>query len=91
MVSMLLHFNTDDYDAWKQRFDSDPAGRRGSATGHSISRAVDDPTAVFVRAEFGSVEEAKSFRQRLLDSGALNGVEVKVGPTVVEQAEHVVY
>jgi len=90
---MLLHFETDDYDSWKQMFDSDPAGRKQSATGHSISRSVDDPKAVFVRADFSSVDEAKAFRQRLLDSGALDrpGVSVKVGPTVVEQAEQVTY
>lgn len=87
MASMVLHFETDDYDAWKQRFDSDPAGRRQFATGHSISRAVDNPNAVFVRAEFASVEEAKSFRQRLLDSRALDGLNVKIPPTVVERAE----
>ena len=91
MASMLLHFETDDYDAWKEMFDSDPAGRLQSATGHSISRSVDNPNAVFVRAEFSSVDEAKTFRQRLLDSGVLGRVNVKVGPTVVERAEEVTY
>jgi hypothetical protein len=28
---------------------------------------VDDPSQVFVRVEFGSVEEAASFRERLMD------------------------
>lgn len=88
---MLLHFETDDYDTWKPMFDSDPAGRRQSATGHSISRSVDNPNSVFVRANFASVDEAKAFRQRLLDSGALNNVNVKVPPTVVEVAEEVTY
>ena len=54
MASMLLHFETDDYDTWKSMFDSDPAGRRRSATGHSISRSVDNPNSVFVRATFDS-------------------------------------
>jgi hypothetical protein len=91
VASMLLHFETNDYEAWKQRFDSDPAGRSQSATGHSIARAIDNPNAVFVRAEFRSIEQAKAFRQRLLDSGALDSVEIKMGPTVVEQTEHVNY
>jgi hypothetical protein len=91
MASMLLHFETEDYDTWKPMFDSDPAGRRQSATGHSISRSVDNPNSVFVRANFASVEEAKAFRQRLLDSGALSNVNVKVPPTVVEVAEEVTY
>jgi hypothetical protein len=91
VASIVLHFETDDYDTWKQRFDSDPAGRRQAATGHSISRGVDNPAAVFVRAEFASVDEAKSFRERLLNSVALGGLDVKIGPTVVERVEDVSY
>ncbi len=90
---MLMHLTVDDYDSWKPMFDSDPAGRKQSATGHTISRSVDDPNAIFIRADFPSVDEAKAFRQRLIDSGALErpGVHVKVQPTVVEQAEAITY
>jgi len=91
MAFMILHFETDDYDAWKQMFDSDPAGRRESAKGHSILRGVDNPNEVFVRAEFDSVESAQTFRKRLLDSGALNSQNVRTGPTVVEGVEKVDY
>lgn len=90
---MLLHMEVDDYDAWKPLFDSDPAGRKQSATGHMISRDVENPNAIFIRTEFPSVDEAKAFRQRLLDSGVLerSGVKVKIGPTVAEVAENVTY
>jgi hypothetical protein len=93
VASMLLHFQVDDYDSWKPMFDSDPAGRKQSASRHTISRGVDDPGAVFVRLDFSSVDEAKAFRKRLIDSGALDrpGVKVKVQPTVVEQVEEVTY
>ena len=93
MASMLLHLELDDYDSWKPMFDADPAGRKQSATGHTISRSVDDPNAIFIRADFHSVDEAKTFRQRLIDSGALErpGVRVKVQTTVVEQAEAITY
>ena len=93
MAIMLLHMGVDDYDAWKPLFDSDPAGRKQSATGHMISRDVDNPNAIFIRTEFPSVEEAKAFRKRLLDSGALerSGAKVKIGPTVAEVAESVTY
>jgi hypothetical protein len=93
VASMLLHLEVDDYDSWKPMFDSDPAGRKQSATGHTISRSVDDPNAIFIRADFPSVDEAKTFRQRLIDSGALErpGVNVKIQPTVVEQAEAITY
>ncbi len=91
MAFMILHFETDDYDAWKQMFDSDPAGRRDFATGHILLRGVDNPNEVFVRTEFDSVERAQSFRKRLLDSGVLNTQSVKTGPTVVEGVEAVDY
>ena len=93
MASLLMHFEVDDYDSWKPIFDSDPAGRKQSATGHSISRSVDNPNAIFIRSDFPSVDEAKAFRQRLLDSGALerSGARVKVSPTVVEVAEAITY
>jgi hypothetical protein len=93
VASMLMHLEVDDYDTWKPIFDSDPAGRKQSATGHSISRGVDNPNAVFIRSDFPSANEAKAFRQRLLDSGVLerSGATVKVPPTVVEVAEAVTY
>lgn len=93
MAIMLLHLEVDDYDAWKPLFDSDPAGRKRSATGHMISRDVDNPNAIFIRTEFPSADEAKAFRQRLLDSGVLerSGAKVKIGPTVAEVAENVTY
>jgi hypothetical protein len=93
LAIVLTHLEVDDYDAWKELFDSDPGGRRQGATGHMISRAVDNPNAVFIRTEFPSVDEAKAFRQRLLDSGAIgrSGARVKVEPTVAEVAERVTY
>jgi hypothetical protein len=72
-------------------FDSDPAGRKQSARGHMLSRSVDNPNLVFVRTEFASVDEAKSFRERLLASGALDNVTVKMEPTVVEIADEATY
>jgi hypothetical protein len=91
---VLLNFEIDDYDAWKPMFDQDPAGRRDSgATSHMISRAADNPNDVFIRVEFPSVEQAKAFRQRLVDSGALDraGAKVKIGPVVAEVVETLTY
>jgi hypothetical protein len=87
---MFLHFEVDDYEAWKPGFDQDPAGRAESgATSHKIARAVDNPNEVFIRVEFPSVDQAKDFRERLLASGALErgGMRIKAGPTVAESAE----
>jgi hypothetical protein len=91
MAFMVLHFETDDYDEWKGMFDSDPIGRPNFATGHSVLRGVDNPNQVFVRLEFDSVERAESFRNRLVESGALNSQHIKTGPTVVEAVEAVDY
>jgi len=87
MAYMFLHHQTDDYDAWKERFDADPAGRAEVAKAHQIFRGVDDPTKVFVAVEFATAEDAKSFRERLLASGALDSMTVVTPPTVVEVAD----
>ena len=93
MAFSILHFETDDYNTWKELFDSDPGGRTQVAKGHIISRNVDNPNEIFVRTEFASVDEAKSFRDRLLASGALDNpsIKVKIGPTVIEPVENVTY
>jgi hypothetical protein len=94
-VAFLLgHFEIADYDTWKREtFDADPAGREQSAKNYVISRGVDDPSQVFVRVEFDSVEKAASFRERLKESRALEveGVTVKTPPTIVEIADSADY
>jgi hypothetical protein len=91
MAFILGIFDVPDYDAWKQMFDSDPAGRKESATRHRVFRGVDNPNEVFVSLEFASVEGAKSFRERLLASGALDNVSVEKEPTVAELVDEVAY
>jgi hypothetical protein len=93
MAFLLAHFELDDYDTWKrERFDADPAGRKESgAKRHQIFRAVDDGNKAFIGIEFASVDEARSFRERLLSSGALEGITQHVPPTVVEVADEVEY
>jgi len=92
MTFMVGHYDVGDYDVWKREtFDADPAGRRQAAKGHVISRSISNPGEVFVRVEFASADEAKSFRDRLLASGALDKVTVRTAPTVVEVAEEATY
>jgi len=91
MAFMLAHFDVGDYEAWKERFDSDPAGRKQAAKRHQIFRSVDDPSEVFVGLEFASLEEATSWRERLLASGVLDTINVKTPPTVVELADTAEY
>ena len=94
MAIMLIHFEVDDYDAWKPMFDADPAGRAESgAVSHMVSRAVDNPNEAFIRVEFPSVDQAKAFREKLLASGALDraGMRIKTGPTVAEVTDQHTY
>jgi hypothetical protein len=94
VTMMVLNFEVDDYDTWKPMFDEDPAGRRESgATSHVVSRAVDNPNEVFIRVEFPSVEQAKTFRERLIASGAIErgGMRLKSGPTVAEVDDSTTY
>jgi hypothetical protein len=91
MAFVVGRFEVGDYQAWKEMFDSDPAGRKQGGTGHQILRSADNPGELFVTVEFPSAEEARSFRERLLASGALDNVTVKTEPTVVEEEEVVSY
>lgn len=91
MAFMFLHLEVDDFDAWKQLFDSDPGGRKGVAKGHTIFRAVDDPRQVFVSTEYESADDARAVRERLLASGALDRNTVKTPPTVTEVADQAEY
>lgn len=87
MAYLFGHFDVGDYDQWKQGFDSDPAGRKQAGKGHRVYRSVDNASDVFVAVEFASVDDAKSFRERLLASTALANVNVKTPPTIVEEAD----
>ena len=91
MAFMVHHLEVDDFDTWKPFFDEDPVGRKQAATGHVMLRGVDNPNEVFTRVEFDSVEDAKSFRDRLLASGALDRTTVLTPPTVVELVENITY
>jgi hypothetical protein len=80
-----------DFDAWKQRFDSDPLGRRQVAKGHMIFRSVDNPNQFFVRIEFDSAEEARSFAEKVRGSDVLANLSPIVPPTVIELADQTSY
>ena len=80
-----------DFDAFKQRFESDPLGRRQVAKGHTMLRGVENPREIFLRIEFDSAEDAKSFREKVRGSDVLQDMTVKVPPTVVEMADEASY
>jgi hypothetical protein len=79
------------FDAFKEQFDSDPLGRKQAARGHTLLRGVDNPDEMFLRVEFDSAEEARSFQQKVRGSDVLQHVTVKVPPTVTELADQATY
>jgi hypothetical protein len=91
MAWMLMSFELNDYDEWKQLFDSDPVGRKAVAKGHRILRAADNPNQIFLAVEYPTVDDANTFRGKLLESGVLDRFAPKTGPTVVDVAEEVTY
>jgi hypothetical protein len=91
MASVVGVFRTDDYEGWKRMFDSDPAGRKQAGKGHRVMRSVDDPSEVFVRTDFDSVEEAQAFRKRLLASDVLDKLTIVKEPTVVDVEDEATY
>jgi hypothetical protein len=90
-MAFLIGVFEGDFDAWKAQFDSDPLGREQAAKGHTLLRGVDNPNEIFVRIEFGSAEEASTFRDKVLGSDVLQRVTVKVPPTVTELADKAEY
>jgi hypothetical protein len=80
-----------DFDAFKQQFDQDPLGRKQVAKGHTLLRGVDNPNEMFVRIEFDTAEEAKSFAEKVRSSTVLQNVTVKVPPTAVELVDQATY
>ena len=90
-MAFLIGVFEGDFDAFKQQFDSDVLGRKQAAKGHTMLRGVDNPNEIFLRVEFGSAEEAKSFRDKVRGSDVLQNVAVKVPPTVTEMADEATY
>jgi hypothetical protein len=80
-----------DFDAFKERFDSDPLGRKQVAKGHTMLRSVDNPNEIFLRVEFDSVEDARSFQEKVRGSDVMQDMTLKVPPTVTEMADQATY
>lgn len=80
-----------DYDAFKEGFDSDPLGRKQVAKGHTILRGVDNPNEIFLRVEFDTVEDARSFADKVRGSDVLRDMSLKVTPTVTEMVDQATY
>jgi hypothetical protein len=90
-MAFLVGVFEGDFDAFKQQFDSDPLGRKQVAKGHTMLRGVDNPNEIFLRVEFDSADEARSFQETVRSSDVLGNVTVKIPPTVAELADQATY
>jgi len=86
-VAFIVGVMEGDFDAFKRQFDEDPLGRKQAAKGHTLLRGVDNPNEVFVRIEFATAEEARSFAEKVRNSAVLQNMTVKVPPTATELAD----
>jgi hypothetical protein len=91
MAFIMTRLQVADYDAFKPLFDQDSPGTRATARGYRLFRGVEDPNEVFIQVEFDSADEANAGRDKLLAAGVLERFADRTGPTVVEEAETVVY
>ena len=80
-----------DFDAFKEQFDSDPMGRADVATGHALSRGIDNPNQIFVRVTFDSDEAAKEFQDKIASSEILDKWNVTIQPTAAQEVDRVEY
>ena len=91
MALMLMGFEVDDYDEWKQTFDSDPGGRKAVAKGHRLSRSVENPNEIYLAVEYASVDDAKAVLSRLEEAGVFQRFHPTFGPSITEVAEETTY
>lgn len=91
MALIMTRLQVGDYDVFKPMFDEDKPGVRKTATGYRLYRSVEDPNEVFIQVEFESAEDAREGRAKLLAAGVLERWADRTGPTVVEEADSVVY
>ena len=89
MPFMITRLDVGDYDEWKAMFDQDRPGARSDSKGWRVFRGVENPGEVFIQVEFGSAEEAKAAREKLLASGVLDRFPDRHGPVLAEEAETV--
>ena len=91
MALMLMGFEVDDYEEWKQLFDSDPGGRKAVAKGHRLSRSVENPNEVYLAVEYSSVDDAKAVLSRLQAAGVFQRFRLLFGPSITEVADEATY
>lgn len=90
MPVLRIDHTVADFETWKQRFDADPADRRGNKVrSYSLFRAVDDPNHVTVDLEFDTEADAHGMLESLQDVWRQSEAAGLVGPRHVRLVEPV--
>jgi hypothetical protein len=92
MPTLRIDHAVPSFDLWKQAFDSDPAGRKGSGVrSYRISQAIDDPNYVTIDLDFDTVAEARGLLATMEQVWAGPGKAFMVDPRahIVETVENV--
>ena len=90
MVNVIVAHHVADYDTWYPVFTEHEAVRRQhGATGHTISRAADDPNMVVIVNEFATLAGAQAFSQdpSLPDAMHRGGVDSVPSVWIANEAE----
>lgn len=68
MHVLRIAHDVDDYDRWKQTFESDPLDRKAHGVlRYTIMRAADDPNHVKIDLEFAEAAQAETMHEALKD------------------------
>ena len=62
MTKVIVQHHVADYDTWLAVFlEHGDVRRSHGATGHTVTRAIDDPNSIVIVNEFASADGAKAF------------------------------
>jgi hypothetical protein len=62
MAKIVMQTHVADFDAWLKLFnENQPFRQSHGATGHTVSRSVEDPNLVVLATDFATVEGARAF------------------------------
>jgi quinol monooxygenase YgiN len=90
MAKVIVQHHVVDYDRWLLVFTEHQAVRKShGATGHSVSRAVEDPNTIVIVNDFATAEGARAFMQDPSLPAAMERGGVDGAPQVwlVEEAD----
>ena len=83
MVILQIEHSVSNFEAWKQSFDSDPAGRQKSGVRrYRILRPIDNPNHAVIELEFDNVNQAEALLSMLR-----NNVWPRVQGTIIESPQ----